>query len=231
MFFRENFKKEELPAASFSMHKIRELPRLCGSAQQCSGLRISRRGHWCESLPRVCVSGTGMLNRSSFCLQAKFFPKTPALSLICELPKPGEGEKAFYCTASECRGREPPDWSWACSPLSVPGAGGSCSVRPQRQQDVIHFLPSLFPCLRAAPGSPRLPGPPPGASPGCAAVCESPSDIEPRRKEPVPSGKSPFASCQTSFLSLVAAASPLTGSRSQQMLLLQARLVGGLVLH
>lgn len=70
---------------------------------------------------------------------------------------------------------------------------------------MIHLLPSLFSFLTAAPGSPRLPVP----SRGRAAVCESPSDTEPRREEPVPSRESPFASCQTSFVSLVAAASPL----------------------
>lgn len=124
MLFRENLKKEELPAPSFSIHKIRELSRLCGSAQQCSGGKTPGRKPSLESLPGS-LSGAGTLNHSSICLRAKLFPKTPALSLICKLPKPGEGKNIFYC-----RGRKPPGWScfslpW-CRGLQTPVGAGGC---------------------------------------------------------------------------------------------------------
>lgn len=141
------------------------------------------RKHSFESLPRVCLSGTGMLNHSSICLRAKFSPKTPALSLIRKLPKPGEGKKGLLSHCQQAQGKAGAALAAlvrrARRPLPVSGAGGSCCLRPWRQQDVIHLLPSLLAVLRAAPGSPGLPVPPPGASPACAAACESPSDTEP----------------------------------------------------
>lgn len=151
VIFRENFRERRAPC-TLLLHPQNEgtFPFVwISSAVLRDG--DPRRKLSFESLPRLCLSGAGTLNHSSICLGAKFFPKTPALSLICKLPRPGEGENVFCCIASRCRGRQPPDRS--CSlclapqgsrPLWVPGAAGSCCVRPWRQQDVIHLLPSLL---------------------------------------------------------------------------------------
>lgn len=129
VIFRENFRERRAPC-TLLLHPQNEgtFPFVwISSAVLRDG--DPRRKLSFESLPRLCLSGAGTLNHSSICLGAKFFPKTPALSLICKLPRPGEGENVFCCIASRCRGRQPPDRS--CSLCLAPqgsqtpvGAGG-----------------------------------------------------------------------------------------------------------
>lgn len=114
MLFRENPKKEELPAPFFSIHKIRELSRLCGSAQQCSGGRLpggNPRSNLCQGLSERSRDAEPLQHLSP----GKAFPKDSSTQLHV-----GRGKTSFI--ALPARTGEGNLRAGAAS--RCPGAGG-----------------------------------------------------------------------------------------------------------